>query len=89
MKESKLIEMQKQLETLGAAVTRLVNEVTNLKDLSVGTLELVKRLPDYEKALWHRRVWRPDEASPQEPRPSEPSGCDAPSARSFPQRARW
>ena len=51
MKESKLIEMQKQLETLGAAVTRLVNEVTNLKDLSVGTLELVKRLPDYEKAL--------------------------------------
>ena len=33
------------------------------------------------------------EASPQEPRPSEPSGrdgsADAPCARSFPQRARW
>ena len=51
MKESKLIEMQKQLETLGAAVTRLVNEVTNLKDLSVGTMELVKKLPGYDKAL--------------------------------------
>ena len=51
MKESKLIEMQNRLETLGAAVTRLVNEVTNLKDLSIGTMELVKKLPDYDKAL--------------------------------------
>lgn len=51
MKESTLIEMQNKLETLGAAVTRLVNEVTNLKDLSIGTMELVKKLPDYEKAL--------------------------------------
>jgi predicted ATP-grasp superfamily ATP-dependent carboligase len=51
MKESKLIEMQNKLETLGAAFTRLVNEVTNLKDLSIGTMELVKKLPDYEKAL--------------------------------------
>lgn len=51
MKESKLIEMQNRLETLGAAVTRLVNEVTNLKDLSIGTMELVKKLPDYNKAL--------------------------------------
>ena len=51
MKESKLIEMQNKLETLGVAVTRLVNEITNLKDLSIGTMELVKKLPDYDKAL--------------------------------------
>jgi len=51
MKESKLFEMQNKLESLGAAVNKLINEVANLKDLSVGTLELVKRLPDYEKAL--------------------------------------
>ena len=51
MKESKLIEMQNKLESLGAAINKLINEVANLKDLSVGTLELVKRLPDYEKAL--------------------------------------
>ena len=59
----------------------------------------------YAKEIRQRRVWRPDEerkggeayakgeASPQEPRPSEPSGrdgsADAPCARSFPQRARW
>ena len=51
MKESKLIEMQNKLESLGAATNRMINELANLKDLSVGTLELVKRLPDYEKAL--------------------------------------
>jgi predicted ATP-grasp superfamily ATP-dependent carboligase len=51
MKETKLVEMQNKLESLGAAVNRLINEMTNLKDLSVGTLELVKRLPDYNEAL--------------------------------------
>ena len=49
MKESKLIEMQNKLETLGGAVNRLINEVNNLKDLSIGTMELVKKLPDYDK----------------------------------------
>jgi predicted ATP-grasp superfamily ATP-dependent carboligase len=51
MKESKLIEMQNRVEALGGAVTRLINEVNNLKDLSIGTMELVKKLPDYDKAL--------------------------------------
>ena len=51
MKETKLVEMQNKLESLGAAVNRLINEINNLKDLSVGTLELVKRLPDYNEAL--------------------------------------
>jgi len=51
MKESKLIEMQNKLETLGGAFNRLINEVNNLKDLSIGTMELVKKLPDYDKAL--------------------------------------
>jgi len=51
MKESTLIEMQNRVEALGGAVTRLINEVNNLKDLSIGTMELVKKLPDYDKAL--------------------------------------
>ena len=51
MKESTLIEMQNKVEALGGAVTRLINEVNNLKDLSIGTMELVKKLPDYDKAL--------------------------------------
>lgn len=51
MKESKLFEMQNKLESLGAAVNKLINELANIKDLSIGTLELVKRLPNYEEAL--------------------------------------
>ena len=51
MKESKLIKMQNRVETLGAAVNRLVQELTHLKDLSVGTMELIKCMPDYDEAL--------------------------------------
>ena len=51
MKESKLLEMQNKVEALGSALTRVINEITNLKDLSIGTMELVKKLPDYDKAL--------------------------------------
>ena len=51
MKENKLIEMQNRVETLGAAVNRLVQELTHLKDLSVGTMELIKCMPDYDEAL--------------------------------------
>ena len=51
MKESKLIEMQNKLEALGGAVNRIINEITNLKDLSIGTTELVKKMPGYEAAL--------------------------------------
>lgn len=51
MKESKLLEMQNKVEALGSALTRVINEMTNLKDLSIGTMELVKKLPDYDEAL--------------------------------------
>jgi len=51
MKESKLIEMQNKLEALGGAVNRVIHELTNLKDLSIGTTELVKKMPGYEVAL--------------------------------------
>ena len=32
-------------------MNRVVQELTHLKDLSVGTMELVKNLPGYDKAL--------------------------------------
>ena len=51
MKEAKLIEMRNKIETIGAAINRVVQELTHLKDLSVGTMELVKKLPGYDKAL--------------------------------------
>ena len=51
MKESKLIEMYNKIEQLGAILQKVITEMNNLKDLSIGLTELVKLLPDYNKAL--------------------------------------
>jgi hypothetical protein len=51
MKESRLIEMANKIESMGQALNRIIQELTNLKDLSIGTMELVKNLPGYAKAL--------------------------------------
>ena len=51
MKESRLLEMSNKIDTLGAAMNRVVNEIANLKDLSIGTMELIKEFPDYPDAL--------------------------------------
>ena len=51
MKESKLIEMSNRVDTIGAAMNRFVQELNNLKDLSIGLTELMKLLPDYDEAL--------------------------------------
>ena len=51
MKESKLIEMSNRVDTIGAAMNRVVQELNNLKDLAIGLTELIKLLPDYEDAL--------------------------------------
>jgi len=51
MKENKLIEMWNRVEILGANTQAIIKELQNLKDLSVGTLETLKRVPGYEKAL--------------------------------------
>ena len=51
MKESKLIEMSNKMDTLGGVLNRIVQELENLKDLSIGTTELIKLMPGYKKAL--------------------------------------
>lgn len=51
MKESKLIEMWNRIEILAQNVQQIIVEMNNLKDLSIGTLETLKRIPGYEEAL--------------------------------------
>lgn len=51
MKESKLLEMQNKIETLGNVMNILSREVTYVKDLSVGTMRLLKKIPGYKDAL--------------------------------------
>ena len=51
MKESKLIEMQKKIESLGRITELLLGEVSSLKTLSFGTHETLKLMPGYEQAI--------------------------------------
>ena len=51
MKESTLIEMQKKIESLTRLMQHVLNEQQRLTEMSVGTLELIKLMPDYDKAL--------------------------------------
>ena len=51
MKESTLLEMKNKIESIGRILQHLLNETTHLRELSVGTLEAVKLMPGYDKAL--------------------------------------
>lgn len=51
MKEQELIKMRNQIDTLGSVIQNVVRELDYMRNLSVGTMELVKQLPDYQKAM--------------------------------------
>jgi hypothetical protein len=51
MKESTLLEMQNKIKALTNVLQHVMQEVTHLRDLSVGTLETIKLMPDYEDAI--------------------------------------
>lgn len=51
MKESKLLEIKNKVEALTRVVQHLLNEITQVKDLAIGTLETIKKMPDYEEAI--------------------------------------
>jgi hypothetical protein len=51
MKESKLLEMQNKIVALTNVMQQVINEISNLRELSVGTYETVKLLPGYDKAI--------------------------------------
>lgn len=51
MKESELIQLRNKVKNMEGIVQALLSQMTNLKDLSVGTLETLKRMEGYETAL--------------------------------------
>ena len=51
MKESKLLEMQNKILALTNVMQQVISELNHLRELSIGTLETVKLLPGYEKAI--------------------------------------
>ena len=50
-KQSKVDLLEKKIEALIRVVQQLLDEHAYLRDLSVGTLETVKLMPDYDKAI--------------------------------------
>ncbi len=51
MKESTLLKMQMEIKSLTNVAQTVINELTHLRDLSVGTLETIKLMPDYQDAI--------------------------------------
>jgi len=51
MKESKLVDMQRSVEALKRVTQQVLNEISHLRELSIGTLELIKLMDGYDEAL--------------------------------------
>ena len=51
MKESTLIQMRNRVDSLEKTILSLRYELLNLKNLSIGTLETIKKMPDYAEAI--------------------------------------
>ena len=51
MKESKLIEMQNKIKAMTNVIQQLLNEISHLRELGVGTLETLKLMPGYDQAI--------------------------------------
>ena len=51
MKESILIEMRNKVDALTRVMQQVIYDVNETKDLSRGTLEVLKKIPGYKKAV--------------------------------------
>lgn len=51
MKENKLILMARNLQRLEETVDQLIREVIRTQNMTIGTLEVIKRMEGYEKAV--------------------------------------
>ena len=43
--------MQNKIKAMTNVLQQLINEMTHLRELSVGTLETIKLMPDYQDAI--------------------------------------
>jgi|TARA_R110002095_G_C4103943_1_gene224321 hypothetical protein len=51
MKENILIEMRNKIDALTRVMQQVIYDVNETKDLSRGTLEVLKKIPGYKKAV--------------------------------------
>jgi hypothetical protein len=50
-KQSRVDLLENKVKAMIGVLQRILEESAYLKDISVGTLQLVKKMPDYDKAL--------------------------------------
>ena len=50
-KQSRTDLIEKKLDAQNRIVEHLLNELINMRDLAIGTLETLKLMPGYEKAI--------------------------------------
>ena len=43
--------MQNKIKAMTNVLQQLISEITHLRELSVGTLETIKHMPDYDEAI--------------------------------------
>ena len=51
MKEKTLLDMKKKVDALSNVMQHIYNEIGNLRELSVGTLETLKLMDGYTEAI--------------------------------------
>jgi hypothetical protein len=51
MKEQEIIKAVKKIDNISGQMNAVIGQMNNLKDLTIGTLETLKRMPCYDKAL--------------------------------------
>jgi len=51
MKEQTLVEMKNKVDAIARVLQQLIYEQDNLRTLTVGIMETIKAMPDYEEAL--------------------------------------
>ena len=51
MKESTLLEMQNKIASLTRVIQQMINELNILSTTAMGTLETVKLIPGYDRAI--------------------------------------
>ena len=50
-KQSRLDNLEKRMAAVTNVIQQLINEISYLKDLSIGTLETIKNMSGYDKAI--------------------------------------
>ena len=51
MKEQEIIKAVKKMENISGQMNAVIGQMNQIKDLTIGTLETLKRMPGYEEAL--------------------------------------